>query len=113
MKRKFISLNPKTLVGVPIINKAVRVRYLAVLKGLAKEPERTVRVHGESLGDLIKQLQKAEDSSFKARFFSDGGEIRPDILIFINDVDASILGGMGAVLKNGDEVTFLPSVHGG
>lgn len=99
--------------GVPTINKAVRVKYLAVLKGLAKKPERIVRLHGESLGDLLKHLRKVEDSSLKARFFNDGGEIKPDILIFINNVDASLLGGIGAGLKEGDEVTFLPSVHGG
>jgi len=84
-----------------------------VLKGLAEEPERTVGLRGESLGDLLKHLRKVEDIRLKGRFFSDGGEIRPDILVFINNVDASLLGGMGAALKDGDEVTFLPSVHGG
>jgi molybdopterin converting factor small subunit len=84
-----------------------------VLKGLAEEPEKTIRLRGESLEDLLKHLRKVEDSSLKGRFFDDGGEIRPDILVFINNVDASLLGGMGAALKDGDEVTFLPSVHGG
>ncbi|MDD1764432.1 MAG: MoaD/ThiS family protein [Candidatus Methanomethyliaceae archaeon] len=104
-------MKSEALVGVPTIETAVKV--LAVLKGLAQEPERTVKLQGESLGDLLKYLRKAEDGSLRARFFNDGGEIRPDILVFINNVDASLLGGMGAVLKDGDEVTFLPSVHGG
>jgi len=39
--------------------------------------------------------------------------VRPDVLIFINDTEADLLGGLRAELKDGDEVTFLPSVHGG
>jgi molybdopterin converting factor small subunit len=84
-----------------------------VLKGLAQEPEKTVILHGESLRDLLRHLRRVEDSSLKGRFFNNGGEIRPDILVFINNVDASLLGGTRAALRDGDEVTFLPSVHGG
>jgi len=83
-----------------------------VLKGLAEEPEKTVSIRGESLGDLLKHLRRVEGNSLKGRFFMEG-DIRPDILVFINNVDASLLGGTDAKLKDGDEVTFLPSVHGG
>jgi len=83
-----------------------------VLKGLAEEPERTFSITGGSLSDLLKHLRRAEGNLLKGRFFMEG-DIRPDILVFINNVDASLLGGTDAKLKNGDEVTFLPSVHGG
>ena len=91
----------------------IRVRYLAVLKGLAKEPEKAVSLDGRSLADLLSLLRNIEGNALKSRFFIPDGEVRPDVLVFINDVDASLLGGPKAELKEGDEVTFLPSVHGG
>lgn len=90
----------------------VRVRYLAVLKGLSKNPERKAFIEEPSLGSLVGTLREIEGDPLKERLFSNA-EIRPDVLIFINDVEAELLGGMKAELKDGDEVTFLPSVHGG
>jgi len=91
----------------------IRVRYLAVLKGLTEQPEKTVTLEGASLSDLIEMLRQKEDGPLKSRFFTSSGEVRPDLLIFINGVDHSLLGGRSAELKDDDEVTFLPSVHGG
>jgi len=91
----------------------IRVRYLAVLKGLAERPEKTVTLEGGSLSDLIELLRQTEAAPLKSRFFSSNGDVRPDLLIFINGVDHSLLGGRAAGLKDGDEVIFLPSVHGG
>jgi len=91
----------------------IRVRYLAVLKGLAKQPEKTVTLEGAFLSDLIANLRQTEGESLKSRFFASNGDVRPDLLIFINGVDCSLLGGRSAELKDDDEVTFLPSVHGG
>ncbi|HPC28002.1 MAG TPA: MoaD family protein [Candidatus Methanomethylicus sp.] len=91
----------------------IRVRYLAVLKGLTEQPEKTVTLEGASLSDLIEMLRQKEDGPLKSRFFTSSGEVRPDLLIFINGVDHSLLGGRSAELKDEDEVTFLPSVHGG
>lgn len=90
----------------------VRIKYLAVLKGLSEKPERGVAIDEASLGSLIGTLREIESDPLKARLFSNE-EIRPDVLIFINEVEAELLGGMKAELKDGDEVTFLPSVHGG
>lgn len=90
----------------------MRIRYLAVLRGLTKKPEREASLEGGSLGALMENLRETEVRELKARLFS-GSEVRPDVLIFVNDVGVELLGGMKAELKDGDEVTFLPSVHGG
>jgi len=90
----------------------VRVKYLAVLKGLSKKPEWEAFIEEPSLGSLVGALREIEGDPLKERLFSNA-EIRPDVLIFINDIEAELLGGMKAELKDGDEVTFLPSVHGG
>lgn len=92
---------------------SIRVRYLAVLKGLSKEPEKPVSLDGHCLLDLINYIRLNEDAPLKSRFFAPSGDVRPDLLIFVNGVDCSLLGGRSAELKENDEVTFLPSVHGG
>ncbi|MDD1775756.1 MAG: MoaD/ThiS family protein [Candidatus Methanomethylicus sp.] len=91
----------------------IRVKYLAVLRGLAKTPERNLSLDGNSLSDLLIALRNTEEDALKLRFFSQDGTVRPDVLVFINDVESSLLGGTKAALKDGDEITFLPSVHGG
>jgi len=90
----------------------VRVRYLAVLRALTEEPERDALIRGNSLASLMDALFKAEGEPLKGRLFSNG-RIRPDVIVFVNDIESSILGGMKAELKDGDTITFLPSVHGG
>ncbi len=90
----------------------VKIRYLAVLRGLSDEPEREQTIKGKSLRSLIETLRRSEKAPLKARLFTDTS-VRPDVLIFINDAEADLLGGPKAELKDGDEVTFLPSVHGG
>jgi molybdopterin synthase sulfur carrier subunit len=90
----------------------VWVKYLAVLKGLSDNPEREQFIEGKSLASLLGTLRKAEHAPLKARLFSNA-DVRPDVLIFINDTEADLLGGLDAELKDGDKVTFLPSVHGG
>lgn len=92
---------------------SIRVRYLAVLKGLSTEPEKPMRIDGRCLSDLIEHIRRNEGAPLKSRFFAPGGDVRPDLLIFVNGVDCSLLGGRSAELKENDEVTFLPSVHGG
>ncbi|MCX8182588.1 MAG: MoaD/ThiS family protein [Candidatus Methanomethyliaceae archaeon] len=92
---------------------AVRLRYLAVLKGLSEEPTREVTINGSTLGDLFDYLREVESPQLKSRLFEQDGSLRPDIVVFINGADASLLDGMNAQLKDGDEITVLPTVHGG
>lgn len=100
------------MVGNVKVAVRVKVKYLAVLKGLSEKPEREESVEGKSLASLLRALHRTEQAPLKARLFFNT-EVRPDVLIFINDIEADLLGGLKAELKDGDEVMFLPSVHGG
>ena len=46
------------------------------------------------------------------RFIGDDNNILPGILIMINDVDSEIEG-LDVILKNGDNITFISTLHGG
>lgn len=91
----------------------VKLRYLAVLKGLSNDPFKSISFEGSTVKDLLEHLKKVESPELRSRLFDENGSIRPDIVLFINLTDAYILGGINAKLKEGDEVTILPSVHGG
>jgi len=41
------------------------------------------------------------------------GNVRPGILVLLNDTDWEILDGLKAQLKDGDNVTFISTLHGG
>jgi len=41
------------------------------------------------------------------------GNVRPGILVLLNDTDWEILNGLKAQLKDGDVVTFISTLHGG
>uniref|UniRef100_A0A914DRY3 Ubiquitin-related modifier 1 homolog n=1 Tax=Acrobeloides nanus TaxID=290746 RepID=A0A914DRY3_9BILA len=39
--------------------------------------------------------------------------VRPGILVLVNDVDWEILGGLDAEINDGDVVSFISTLHGG
>lgn len=49
----------------------------------------------------------------RVELFARGDKIRPGILILVNDVDYEILGGDKYVIKDGDCVLFISTLHGG
>uniref|UniRef100_A0A1I8AWT7 Ubiquitin-related modifier 1 homolog n=1 Tax=Steinernema glaseri TaxID=37863 RepID=A0A1I8AWT7_9BILA len=41
------------------------------------------------------------------------GNVRPGILVLVNDTDWELLGNVDTVISEGDTVTFLSTLHGG
>lgn len=91
----------------------IKVKYLAVLKGLSNEPVKEIHIAGDKLKDLLEFLKVKESEGLKSRLFDGSGSVRPDVIIFINGRDASLTGGENSKINDGDEVVILPSVHGG
>ncbi|MDG6932986.1 MAG: MoaD/ThiS family protein [Nitrososphaerota archaeon] len=59
---------------------------------------------GSTLSDLLKQLhQKNPEIS----------PDNPDLIIFINDAESHLSGGLKAKLNESDAVSILPAAHGG
>ncbi len=93
----------------------VEVKLLAVLRGLRKKSEFPVNLkEGTTLRELVANIADNAHPVFKKRFLnSKGNGLSPDIIVLIDGAEASIHGGMAAVLEEGSEVIFLPTVHGG
>lgn len=60
-------------------------------------------------------IQHLLENHIKERpeLFVSGDNIRPGILILVNDVDYEILGGHEYQLKANDSVLFISTLHGG
>ncbi|CAI4228713.1 unnamed protein product [Auanema sp. JU1783] len=57
-------------------------------------------------GYLLKDCDNSE-------MFVKDGELRPGILVLVNECDWELLDGLHSELKNGDKVTFISTLHGG
>ena len=88
----------------------VRVRILGPLKEVSDRDvfELDVR-RGESLLSILKMLpERLRDRVF------DGEELAPDLLVLVNGVDVSCLGGIEEVnVVEEGEIVVIPVIHGG
>ena len=93
----------------------MKIKFLAVLKGLAsKEEEELELKRPVTLNELVKKVAERQGEAFRRRFFDpEEGWLRPDIMVFINGTDYRLVGGRKAEIRDGFEVIFFPTVHGG
>jgi molybdopterin converting factor small subunit len=77
------------------------VKFMAILRRTALRPIILFDINEIKLKDLIKIIVLMSNQEFT------------DILVFINGVEIGVLNGLDTILKQGDEVIFLPVVHGG
>ena len=62
----------------------------------------------EALGDLIEQ-----HPDLKPHLFTDRGDLRPFVSLFIGEESIHDLGGLDAPLKERDRLLIIPSIAGG
>ncbi|KAF8655727.1 hypothetical protein AX16_002964 [Volvariella volvacea WC 439] len=65
--------------------------------------------------DLTYLMYYLKDRELKERpeLFMEEGTVRPGILVLINDTDWELEGEGDYALKNGDEIVFISTLHGG
>lgn len=86
----------------------VDVKFLGSLERAAGRKRARVEVEGRSakLKDVLNKLHEA---------LGVGGikEAAGNYVIFVNGVEAGLLGGLEAKVEDGAEIIILPVVHGG
>ncbi|MEM2194504.1 MAG: MoaD/ThiS family protein [Candidatus Methanomethylicia archaeon] len=85
---------------------------MAILKRIALKPVIMFDIDEIKLKDLIKIIILINNQEFNRRLIING-LLSSDVLVFVNGVEINVLSGLNTVLKRGDEVVFLPTVHGG
>jgi sulfur-carrier protein len=92
----------------------VEVRIPTILRTYTGE-QKSVEAQGDSLSALIDDLE-ANHPGIKERLVEDkdgSTDLRRFVNVYVNDEDVRFLGGLGAPLRDGDQVVVLPAVAGG
>ncbi|CAN8068281.1 unnamed protein product [Agarophyton chilense] len=72
---------------------------------VAKPSVRTIR-------DLIEYI-RTDLIRDRHHMFISQGSLRPGILVLVNDVDWELLDSHRYILKDGDQISFISTLHGG
>jgi len=89
---------------------AIEVRIPTILRTYT-DGEKSVTGEGANLSALIDDLE-ANHPGIKGRLLDDG-DLRRFVNVYVNDEDVRFLGGLEAVLSDGDQIVVLPAVAGG
>jgi MoaD family protein len=94
---------------------AVNVKFIGALRHITGNPKISIDyTAGLTVKDLILKLV-AETPEMKASLIDQqaDGALKTNALILVNDREISVLKGLDTQLSKGDEVVFVPVVHGG
>jgi sulfur-carrier protein len=89
---------------------AVTVRIPTVLRRLTAGRDE-IPATGSTVGEVLDELGR-ENSEFLARS-TDGGELKPFLNVFVNGDDIRFADGLRTPVRDGDEVSIIPSIAGG
>jgi len=67
---------------------------------------------GNNVQELMDQFL-GEYADLRKHLFQENGELRSFVNLFVNDEDIRHLSGMKTELKDGDEISIIPSIAGG
>jgi MoaD family protein len=71
-----------------------------------------IAVAGETVGDALQDLVR-QHPTLRQHLYTDGGELRAFVNIFLNDEDIRHVRGADTPLKAGDRLMIVPSIAGG
>ncbi|MGH9020772.1 MAG: MoaD/ThiS family protein [Acidimicrobiales bacterium] len=90
---------------------AATVRIPTVLRP-AMGGRSSIDTEGSTVGEVLAGLSDAFPE-VTGQLFDDAGGLHRFLNVYVNDDDVRYLGGLGAPVGDGDEVTLLPAVAGG
>jgi molybdopterin converting factor small subunit len=93
---------------------AIKVKFVGALRHVAGAEELSVDCEEgfsvrELLGGLVQQVPELKGNLVNQQ--ADGAAL--NALVLVNGGEVSVLGGLEAAVKDGDEVVFVSVVHGG
>jgi molybdopterin synthase sulfur carrier subunit len=89
----------------------IKVRIPTPLRPLTRG-QGEVEAKGTNISELLDNLN-ASHPGLKDRLCDDKGELRRFVNVYVNEEDIRFLKGKDTVLKDGDEVSFVPAIAGG
>ncbi|MGB9113160.1 MAG: MoaD/ThiS family protein [Acidimicrobiales bacterium] len=90
---------------------SVTVRVPTQLRQLTGEAREVTAPPG-ALRDVIASLDSAHPG-IRARILDENEKLRRFVMLFVDDEDARLLGGLDAVVLDGQTLSIVPAVAGG
>ncbi len=92
----------------------VIVNFIGALRNVFKESKKKFDCENDiSIMALIDLLIKTNSDVKEILISKQSDVIRLNSLILVNGVEINVLDGLDTKLANGDEITFIPVIHGG
>jgi molybdopterin synthase sulfur carrier subunit len=93
---------------------AITVRFVGSLRASAGKSRLTLHLsRSASLRDVITKIANDKPRLKRALIDPELNDPRTNSLILVNGKEISVLQGLDTMLKDGDELTLIPVVHGG
>jgi molybdopterin converting factor small subunit len=74
--------------------------------------ESNVTVNGSNISEALTDLT-TQYPALKPHLFTDGGELRAFVNLFVGESNIKDLQGIGTPIKDGDKIMLIPSIAGG
>jgi molybdopterin synthase sulfur carrier subunit len=93
---------------------AVTVRFVGSLRAASKKSKLKLEFgKTASLKEVVRRIVEDQPKLRQALIDPELDDPRTNALILVNGKDISVLDGLDTMLKDGDELVFVPVVHGG
>jgi MoaD family protein len=76
------------------------------------EKKAALDVNGRTVGEGLRNLTTAHPE-LKRHLFTEGGKLRAFVNVYVNDEDIRYLKNVETAVKDGDDVSIVPSIAGG
>ncbi|NWG11800.1 MoaD/ThiS family protein [Candidatus Bathyarchaeota archaeon] len=92
----------------------ITIKFVGAFRGLSGRDKLEIP-HNDAIAlkYIVKEITEKLPQLNHALIDSELQDPRPNTLIIVNGKEISVLNGLDTMLKNGDEVVFVPVVHGG
>jgi molybdopterin synthase sulfur carrier subunit len=94
---------------------ALTVKFIGALRHVTGKPQLNIEYTGKcAVKDLILKIVQ-ETPQLKTSLINQqpDGTMKTNALILVNDREISVLNGLDTKLDDGDEIVFVPVIHGG
>jgi molybdopterin synthase sulfur carrier subunit len=92
----------------------ITVRFVGAFRSVSGKSKLAIKFEDVTpLREAVKRILKELPKLKRALIDPDLEDPRPNTLILVNGKEISVLNGLETMLEDGDEVVFVPVIHGG
>ena len=92
----------------------INIKFISLLADYVGEEESILKIDEKSsIKEVIAKLSSKYGENFTNKFLSSQNTLNKYIILLLNDIDVYSFKGFDTLVKEGDELTFLPIIAGG